>query len=387
MGRFSYRDIEPKVTKTAALDDGVETIDLEGLGYLSQLDLQFACAATDSTDIGTLPWKVVTKIEILGNGSSVIKSYNPNHLKAIAAYSGIDLCTHGYYGRHGTDDKCFWRFPVLFGRYPRDPKYMLNTDAWESLQAKIHWNAATVTHDGQTYEATASPAVRYAADATVYEGGAPPGNVGYIKSMEINKYTMAASTRYPTEIPRGHPLRGLTTRFCYADDQWYYFYETFKLDFDNGKWVPLNCEDRHLPGLLTKWWPKEYNYTQYIDTDSGTEIDTCFAMINSGTALSGGNTDVAFALNHSPAFGLTEPLVSTATGTASTVPGAFINSFSGMMPMHVMYFPMWQFADVGEDAVSTSGYKRIDFEHTTDASAGAGTATICAEYLVPQGQV
>lgn len=387
MGRFAYRDIKPKVTKTAALDDGIETINLEGLGYITQLDLQFACAATDGTDIGTLPWKVVTKIEVLGNGSSVLKSYNPNHLKAIAAYSGIDLCAHGQYGRHGTEDQYFWRFPVLFGRYPGDPKYMLDTDAWETLQAKIHWNAAEVTHDGQTYEATGSPAVRYAADATVYEGGAPPGNQGYIKTMEINKYTMAASTRYTTEIPRGHPLRGLTTRFCYADDKWYYFYNKYNLNFDNGKWIPINCEYRHLLGLITKWFPREYNYTQYIDTDSGTEIDTCFGLVHSCTGSSGGLTDMEFTLGHGPDFGLTTTGVANATNTATTVPGAFINHFSGLMPMHVVYFPMWWFADIEEDAVSTDNYKRIDFEHETDSNAGAGTATICAEYLVPQGQV
>jgi len=387
MGRFSYREIESIVDKTASDDDGVETIDLEGCGYISQLNLNFRAIAVDSDDVGLPVPKMVTKLEVLANGSSIIKSYNADHCKAIAAYSGVDLATQGYYVRHGTEEKTMWRFPILFGRYPGDPKYMLNTGAYDSLKARITWNAADTTHDGQTYDVSTDPDVGYFADAMVYEGGAPPGNQGYIKTMEINQYTMGASTRYNTEIPRGNPLRGITTRFCYADDQWYYFYNTFKMNFDNGKWFPFDGTPKNLQSMLTHWWPKVFHHTWYADTDSGTEMDCGVGIITGFSGTAGNNIDVNCALNHAPAFGLTEPIVVNATATATTIPVAYILSSMGMLPMQTMYFPMWKFADFDQDGITTDEYKRIDFEHSTDGSAGAGTATICAEYLVPNGQV
>lgn len=386
MGRFSYREIEPIVDKDAALDSGTETIDLEGIGYLSQLNINFRAIAVDSDDVGVPVPKLVYKLEVLANGSSIVKSYTSDHCKAIAAYSGVDLATQGFYVRHGTGEDTFWRFPILFGRYPCDPKYMLNTDAFESLQAKIHWKADDTTFDGATYDVSTDPDCAYFADAMVYEGGAPPGNTGYIKSMQINEYTMAASTRYPTEIPRGYPLRGFTTRFCYTADAWKYFYNKFKLNFDNGKWIPIDGTVKNLQSYLTHWWPQVFHHVWYADMDSGVEIDTGVGIITGFGASPGNNAPLGEGLNHAPDFGLNVFNNWDATATPETNPTAYTLSHWGMMPMQCMYWPMWKFADVEEDAIPTSEYKRIDFEHTTDASAGAGTATICGEYLVPQGQ-
>lgn len=386
MGRFAYREIEPVIDKTVTDDDGIETIDLEGLGYLSQLNLNFRCIAVDDVDIGTPPDKVVTKLEVLANGSSIVKSYNAQHCKAIAAYSGIDLATQGNYCRHGTEEKTFWRFPVLFGRYPGDPKYMLDTGAFDSLVAKIHWNAAEVTHDGATYDDSLSPDAAYFSDAMVYENGAPPGNVGYIKSMEINQYTLAAGTRYPTEIPRGYPLRGLTTRFCFTETQWNYYYDKFKFNFDNGKWIPIDGTSKNLLGMLTLWWPKLFHHSLYADIDGGVEYDPGVGIILGHTSVGTALVDVEYPLGHSGNFSPTVINPITTTTTVSQIGRATTMLAHGMMPEQVMYWPMWWLADIDEDAVPTSEYKRIDFEHTTITGAGAGTATICGEYIVPQGQ-
>lgn len=389
MGRFAYRDFQPKVTKDTALDDGIEVIDLEGLDYITQLNINCKAMATDGTYMGTPIHKIITKIEILGNGSSVLKSYNSQHLRGIAAYSGIDLSVLGDYSRHGTDDKCFWSFPVLFGRYPGDPKYMLDTSAWETLKARIHWNAAEVTHDGGTYAASGSPEFCYSADALVYENGAPPGLSGYIKSMQISEYTLAVTTsaEYTTEIPRGHPLRGIQVRCVNEDDQWYYPYQNVKLDFDNGKWIPLDVEDRQLNSLFSLWWPKVWHFTEYADWDEGMDWDAGFGIVKGMSGCPGQTVAVSAGLNHGPTFGQTQFISVDATGGVTTAAGAYIAMTHGIMPQHCLYIPMWKFADIDEDGVPTSEYKRIDFSHTTDANVAATKANVVAEYLVPNGQV
>ena len=389
MGRFAYRDFQPKVTKTTTLDDGIETINLEGLDFITQLNINAKAMAADGTYMGTPIHKVITKIEVVANGSSVIKSYNAQHLRAIAAYSGIDLSVLGDYSRHGTDDKCFWSFPILFGRYPGDPKYMLDTSHWETLQAKLHWNAATTSHDGGTYEATADPNFCYSADALVYEKGVPPGCEGYIKSMQINEYTLTASTsaEYTSEVPRGHPLRGIQVRSVYEDDQWYYPYQNMKLDFDNGKWIPLDVEDRQLNSLFSLWWPKVWHFSEYADWDSAMDWDAGFGVIKGFSGCIGQTTDIAMGLNHGPTFGQTEVIALNATGSESETPRGYIAMTHGIMPQHCLYIPMWKFADIDEDGVPTEGYKRIDFSHTTDTNVAAAKTNVVAEYLVPNGQV
>jgi len=385
MGRFSYREIEPKVTITAAQDEGVQTIDLEGLDYISQLNINASVIQTDVGDTAVPIWEVLNKIEILGNGSSVIKSYSASECRAIAAYSGISLCTLGQYGRHGTDDKTFWSFPVLFGRYPGDTKYMLDTDAWETLQAKLTWKADTTTFDGCVMDATASPEFKYAADALVYENGAPPGVSGYIKTSRIDEWTAAVSTRHPTEIPRGYPLRGIISKQTYTMLQWYNFYDRIKLDFNNGQWVPIDCGYRQLQSMLNMWWPKPFESTMYTDVADANDYDTGFGWVTGFSGALGSGAADCLGLNHAPTFGNTDLIMSEA-GTANTTETAAIIWCQGMLPHHCLYIPMWKFADAGEDAIQTSQYKRIDFETTTDAT---GTTALCknlAEYIVPQGQ-
>lgn len=385
MGRLAYREITPKTSITAANDDGVELIDIKGFEYISQLNLNCAVKATDSSNMGTPVYLVVTKLEIVGNGNQILKSYSPQQCRAIAQINGVDLMSLGYYARHGDDDKTFWNFPVMFGRYPGDPKYMLDTNAWESLQARITWNAADITIDGSTYDATGSPAFRYSADALVYEGGAPSGCEGYIKSGEINHYIMAASTRYPTEVPRGYPLRGLMLRACMQGDQWYYFVERMKLDFDNGKWTPLDVEDRQIPSLLALWGQRAGRAMVYADCGGGDDFDTQFGLCTGFTHSTTSDLPMATGLQHSPPFGVQDLTAFSASTSADTSEVAAQITTWGMMPHQCIYIPMWMFAEIGADAIPTTGYKRIDFEHKTDASAGAGDGTVVAEYLVPQG--
>lgn len=385
MGRLAYREITPKTSITAANDDGVELIDIKGFEYISQLNLNCAIIATDTNDMGTPVYLVVNKLEIVGNGNQILKSYSPQQCRAIAQINGVDLMSLGYYARDGTDDKSFWNFPVMFGRYPGDPKYMLDTNAWESLQARITWNAADESHDGSTYDKTASPEFRYSADALVYEGGAPSGCKGYIKSGEINRYIMASNKRFPTEVPRGYPLRGLMVRAAYTDTQWWNYFDRMKLDFDNGAWTPVDVEDRQIPSLLALWGQRAGRAFVYTDIGGNDDFDTQFGLVTGFSHMEASATPLTCSLNHAPPFGLTDMISGTTTGTNSnSLYGRGINTW-GMMPHQCIYIPMWMFAEIGEDAVPTTGYKRIDFEHKTDGSAGAGLGSVTAEYLVPQG--
>lgn len=386
MGRFAYRDIQPKTLETAALDEGVFTIGLEGLDWISQLNLNCAVISTDAGDMGTPVWEVLHKVEVLGNGSSVIKSYSGSELRAIAAYSGISMTTMGNYCRHGTDDKSFHVFPILFGRFPGDTKYMLNTNAWDTIQLRGHWKADDLTFNGTVYDLTASPEWRYAADALVYENGSPPGVGGYIKTSRVDEWVPAVNTRHPTEIPRGYPLRGIISSQSYTDLQWFNFYAKTKLDFDNGSWVPIDATYRQLQSMYNMWWPQPFDMSIYADQGGSNDHDAGFGWITGFSGMVGNHRAVEASLGHAPTFGRTEFSNITVSETNSATEDPWMIWTQGMMPHHCLYFPMWKFADIGEDAIPTAKYKRIDFETTTDGTGTSGNCINLAEYIVPQGQ-
>jgi len=195
----------------------------------------------------------------------------------------------------------------------------------------------------------------------------------------------AVSTRHPTEIPRGYPLRGIISSQSYTLLQWFNFYDKIKLDFDNGKWVPIGCGYRQLQSMLNQWWPEPYEMNMYTDSADSDPFDTGFGWITgfSGIAESGAMDCVS--LGHAPTFGRTS-LICSEAGTANATATGLQIWTQGMMPHHCLYIPMWRFADVGEDAIDTANFKRIDFETTTDATGTSGNCKNLAEYIVPQGQ-
>ena len=119
MGHFNNIIIRPKTGETVTQDIGTVYQDLPEMGQLSCLMVDVAAACTFSTTPGLDLHNIFTKIEVLVNGSKVIKSFDMKQARALAHYHGFDLSQLGWYSRQATSgDKTYWTIPILFGRWP-----------------------------------------------------------------------------------------------------------------------------------------------------------------------------------------------------------------------------------------------------------------------------
>lgn len=387
MAHFEPRAILDETNIGTATTSGTEVIPLAKTGVISQINLEAAVAVTGSTNPGLNLWDIITKVEVLGDGSRIIKSLDARQIRALAYYHDVDISSLGWYHRHDTSgEKTWWTYPIMFGRYPMDTKYMLNLDSYKDPTLRITWDASQTTLWGDTYYPTTSPYMRFSVSDICYKGGSPEANA-FIQSMEVEQWTCAASARHTTEIPRGYPLVGILSGARYNDDKQLDYQDKVELDFDNGEWKPLQHGYHELYMLNGMWFPKPVHIVMRKDMINAKPLDLAVGMCNQFQAWMSNEIVSNVYLAHEGTWTIQDLVMYTTGAAAYTTYVSCDFSIFGRMAHQYMYFPMNFFAENKADAVPTDGYKRIDL-HTTTA-AGANTAaklkTVC-EYIVPNGQ-
>ncbi|KKL89156.1 hypothetical protein LCGC14_1917560, partial [marine sediment metagenome] len=88
MGRFRYAILEQDKAETSSADGGTITIDLPETGILSELTFQARALGAYSNDCVTPMHAILEKIELLVDGSSVVKSLTGTQVKALDWYNG-----------------------------------------------------------------------------------------------------------------------------------------------------------------------------------------------------------------------------------------------------------------------------------------------------------
>ncbi len=180
-----------------------EVFDLPLVGVLSDIMLEiYAQSGNINADIFLAD--ILTKIEVIGDGSTVIKSFTGKECQALAAYND---------GRMPPDKElspsggCWGYFPIYFGRYPGDQMYALNCGNWNSLQLRLTYAlTAGGTINTSGFMSTGAKITAWGHYAPVAAGFAPKG---YIKSEEKHVWTTAATTNYDFDLARDYPYRRL----------------------------------------------------------------------------------------------------------------------------------------------------------------------------------
>lgn len=387
MAHFEPREVLNETNIGTATTSGVEVIPLAKTGTISQINLEAAAVVAWSTNPGLDLWDIIQKVEVLGDGSRILKSYDARQIRALAHYHGVDLASLGWYHRQDTtEEKMFWTYPLMFGRYPFDTKYMLNLDSYNDPTLRITWDASQTSIYGETRTASASPYMRFAVSDMCYKGGSPESGA-FIQSMEVEQWTTPASTRHTTEIPRGYPLVGILSGSRYMDKKQEHVQEKVELDFDNGEWKPINHGYHELAMLNTMWYPKEVNIVMRKDISSSKSIDLGVGLCNHFGGWTSNVANAHLGLAHEGTWNFQDVQIYDNAAGEQTTAIATEMYISGRFPHQYMYFPMDFFAENKADAIPTDGYKRIDLHTTTGASVSTSgiLKTVC-EYIVPNGQ-
>jgi hypothetical protein len=382
MGHFQNIIIRPQTGEVTTSAVGTVYQDLPEKGMLSALMVDYAAHCLYSTHPGLPVHKIFTKIEVLVNGSKVIKSFDAQQGRALAHTWGFDLSALGNYNRGRTSgDVCFHTLPILFGRYPGDKEYMLDLEQYSNPQLRITYDASQTTVDGVTYAASATPFVRTGCAGLIWKDG-NPGTKGYIKSTNIDTWATVASTVRTVEIPRGQHLLGVMQGARHLDDKLIDYIERMEITFDNGDWQPINHSYQQLKSLNAMWFSREVQQSMYLDLATTDEVDTGVGEIAGFNFMSASGVVDAdqSALGHDPTWNYTE--VITTAGM-----NAWLIHIHGIFPHQNIYIPFTEYSEDADFGVDTTKWGRIDVKTTSGAAAAAGELLkTVAEFAVPNGE-
>lgn len=180
-----------------------EVFDLPKVGILSDLMLEFILRS-GTTNIDVYVADFLSKVEIIGNGSTVIKSYTGKQIQAIMAFDDLVMPPDKEYSPSGG---CYGYFDIRFGRFPGDEKYALDCSQWQSLELKITYDlAAGATADTTGFLSTWKYLIGLGLYAPVGAGFSP---VGLIKSEQKKTYTTSVGGTEDLNLPSDYPYRRL----------------------------------------------------------------------------------------------------------------------------------------------------------------------------------
>lgn len=387
MSRFDNIIVVDGVSKTATQTSGTELIDLPEAGWLSQINLRAGTNTAWVNESVLHNWMSMTKIEVLVNGSTPIKTYNARQLRALWWYHGMELPPLGTYGRGGVGDLNVWSYPILFGNYVGDLKHMLHLDDYANPQLRITWDAAQATFDGVSRNVFASPTFTYGVDAIIQrEAGATPP-VGYVKSTEIDTWTTGNNVTHTTEIPRGDELIGLMIGGRYDDIPTPEFFDNIKLDFDNGKWVALNHGLQQLLAFYSTWFSRVCHTSIWESVASADTPDPMLGFVD-GISVDDGSGNIG-SIEHAgfdyPLYDLI--LRNVEDGLELTGKLDVYLNYLGRLPHQCYYIPMHAFTGEKWVGIDTKDYGRIDLKTKMGSGVGSdATERVVAEYIVPTGK-
>ena len=116
--------------------------DLPEYGYLSSLMLQISGDQASDFAIGGGLWRIIdyiTKVEVIANGSQVVKSLTGQQAQALAFYDQLIPALDTWRG-YATNTQ-FCNILLNFGRRAYDPDYGLDLSKYDNVEVRVTTNA------------------------------------------------------------------------------------------------------------------------------------------------------------------------------------------------------------------------------------------------------
>lgn len=385
MSRNRYAVIVNDKALSTTATSGTETIDLPERGILLNLTILWRHNMT-YTDNTMLPIHyALKKIEVLVNGSTVVKSVTGSQIRALMWYNGGPFGQLNDYDQGGGGNKTYHQFTLYFSRSNVDDLFGLDLSQYANPQLRITWDAAVTSHDGVTYDVGTTPAVVFNVMAKIMESAPADFSGKYIQTREISSWTFAASTERNTEIPRGRSLRGIMLRAGYNNNGYFDFWEKVKLDFDNGAYMPLDMDYENLLRLHLDAWPNPVIMARYWFAADGDNFNSDMYYV-CGSGWSGSRANISSAKVPIIYWPISTVDLKDSSGAALTGGGAQTMVSVGWGPMQTFYIPMRSLLSGNEESIDTTLFGRIDLKTTSGSGVNTSAkGAVVAEYEIPNG--
>lgn len=178
-------------------------LDLPKSGLLSSLLFKLSASCASGATLSVANWRLedyLTKVEIIGNGATIIKSLDVAHLQFMAWLNQGIVPPH-YWRNYATNTQ-FAYFMVMFGRFIGDPNYGLDLSRFDSVELRVT-NTATSTYYGT--DITASILQTYMREL-------PGSFAGYVRSEEFRKWTTVQNATEYLLLPTEYPISRVVLR-------------------------------------------------------------------------------------------------------------------------------------------------------------------------------
>jgi len=182
---------------------GTFKVDLPETGLLSALLLNIQGAAVSGATLADPLWRLqdhLSTLEIIGNGSTVIKSLEFKQSQ-FAAWLRQGIVPPHFWRNYATNTQQEFGL-LLFGRNMHDPEYGLDLSRWDNVEFRFT-NASSATY----HSADLSLSIKQ-----IFLRDAPGGFRGFLKTEEWREWTTVSDeTKYLT-LPTDNPISGLYVR-------------------------------------------------------------------------------------------------------------------------------------------------------------------------------
>lgn len=193
---------------------GVRTIDLPKTALLSQILLRFSATNAAASNLNNHIHDKLTKIEVIVDGSTVVKSLSGVQAQALAFFNSKRIPqTHILEYASALQ----WEeFPIYFGRFPGDLEYGLDTSRVVNPQLKITWDTTGAGGDSASLFSTSTYPVIDVLVEQLIDPEIAAFVKGVIKAHQIATWDPTSNSEEKrVELPVGNKHKAIYVR-CYA---------------------------------------------------------------------------------------------------------------------------------------------------------------------------
>ena len=229
---------------------GLETVDLPKTGLLSGLELRVygTCGVgADKPDV----WlhDRLKKIEVIVNGSKVVKSLAGNQLLADMLYKKTPI--YGHDVKNISGGMCEELFYINFGRRYHDPEFMLDLSRVNDPELRIDYDFGLTSQNGWANGVAMSVAPSYSLVPHILrEPTVEPR--GYIKTSEVARFTSGGAKVENMRLPMGPMYANLYLQIWYASHGLGIDLSKVELNINNDKIIPLRLGIQELEAEIVR---------------------------------------------------------------------------------------------------------------------------------------
>jgi len=231
---------------------GQLTIDLPNKGLLSGIEMRvWGTNGNSVADPDVWLHDRLTKIELIVNGSKVVKSLTGEQLLADMLYKKTPLYSHDMKNMNAASCEEF--LYINLGRFYHDLEYMLDLSQVNDPELRITFNFAATSQNGWTngVAMTDAPNISVICHLLRDSDIIPRG---YIKTSEIYRFTGTVSRKENMTVPRGPVYSNLYVQSWYNAQGIGYLLDKLELNINSDDIIPFRVGATELAAEIARMY-------------------------------------------------------------------------------------------------------------------------------------